>query len=112
MREENRDGEGECYQVNDKVNDKIKAVYSDRSKQLVSLKFLDADVKDDDHYTITLQGYHIANCIGNLGITYEALTELGEGKVMTTSAYQVLEEWLRVHPNIRETIDGRLVYIP
>ncbi len=108
MREENRDGEGECYQV----NDKIKAVYSDRSKQLVSLKLLDADVKDDDHYTITLQGYHIANCIGNLGITYEALTELGEGKVMTTSAYQVLEEWLRVHPNIRETIDGRLVYIP
>ena len=46
-----------------------------------------------------------------LGITFEELSKLAPAKVVTTSAYQVLEEWLRVHPNIRETIDGRLVFI-
>lgn len=104
---ENRDGEGEFYQV----NDKIKAVYSESKKELQSLKFEDNDVVDDDHYSITLQGYHIANCEKNIGITYDELTIISAAKVVTTSAYQVLEEWLRVHPNIREKIDGRLVFV-
>lgn len=107
MRIENRDGEGEFYQV----NDKIKATYSESKKDLISLKFQDKSVVDDKLYTITLQGYHIANAEANIGISYEDLTKLGSGTVVTTSAYQVLEEWLRVHPNIRETIDGRLVFI-
>ncbi len=107
MRIENRDGEGEFYQV----NDKIKARYSESKKELVSLYFEDKKVKDEKLYTITLQGYHIANSKANLGISYEDLTRLGNGTVVTTSAYQVLEEWLRVHPNIREVIDGRLVFI-
>lgn len=106
MRVENRDGEGEFYQV----NDKIKATYSESKKQLISLKFLDEDVEDMREYTITLQGYHVVNCAENIGITFEQLSKTAPAKVVSTSAYQVLEEWLRAHPNIRETIDGRLVF--
>lgn len=106
MRPENRDGEGEFYQV----NDKIEAVYSDSKKELLSLKFKSKKVKDKEHYTITLQGYHVVNCTANLGISLEELTTIKSVRVVTTSAYQVLEEWLRVHPNIKETIDGRLVF--
>ncbi len=106
MRPKNRDGEGEFYQV----NDKIEAIYSDSKKELLSLKFENKKVKDEEHYTITLQGYHVVNCTDNLGISLEELTSIGSVKVVTTSAYQVLEEWLRVHPNIKETIDGRLVF--
>ncbi len=107
LRIENRDGEGEFFQV----NDKIEAIYSDSRKELVSLKVNEILVDEDLQYTITLQGYHISNCQANLGISYEELTSLNTGKVVTTSAYQVLEEWLRVHPNIKETIDGRIIFV-
>lgn len=106
LRKENRNGEGEFFQVNDKVE----AIYSDSKEKLVSLKVNNALVEEDKHYTIILQGYHIANAESNLNISYEELTALKKGKVVTTSAYQVLEEWLRVHPNIRKTIDGRLIF--
>lgn len=106
LRKENRNGEGEFFQVNDKVE----AIYSDSKEKLVSLKVNNVLVEEDKHYTIILQGYHIANAESNLNISYEELTALKKGKIVTTSAYQVLEEWLRVHPNIRETIDGRLIF--
>lgn len=106
MRLENRDGEGECYQVNSKV----KAVYSDAGKKLVSLTIDKHPVIDEQKYTITLQGYHIANSEANLNMTNDELTEMGTGKVVTTSAYQVLEEWLRQRPNVNRDIEGRLVF--
>ena len=42
MRKENRNGEGECYQVNSRVQ----AVYDDKKSELVSLKISGKDVSD------------------------------------------------------------------
>ena len=106
MRIENRDGEGEFYQVNKNV----RAKYSNTEKKLKSLKIDNETVLDDQEYTITLQGYHISNSLKNLNITKKDLTKLGKEKVVTTSAYQVLEEWLRVHPNFNEKIEGRMEF--
>lgn len=106
MKIENRDGEGECFQVNDKV----KAVYCESKKVLETLFINDLPVNEDYFYTITLQSYHIANCDNNLGISLESLEEKDYAKVVTTSAFQVLEEWLRRNPNVKEKIEGRLVY--
>lgn len=106
MRLENRDGEGECFQVNNKIN----AVYSDSLNRLVSLTVEDMPVVDTQKYTIALQGYHIANSVGNLNISIEELIAMGPPKVVSTSIYQILEEWLRHHPNLSGEIEGRLVY--
>ena len=106
MRTDNRQGRGECFQVNDKV----KAVYSDKNEELISLTINNIPVSNIQNYTITLQGYHIANSEINLNITNKELTALGNAKVVTTSAFQVFEEWLRIHPNVSEKIEGRLVY--
>lgn len=106
MRKENRNGEGECYQV----NKRIEAVYSDSQAKLLSLKVDGVPVQDNQKYTITLQGYHFANSEGNLGITNDELLVMGKPKVVATSDYQALEEWLRSHPNIKTKIDGRLVF--
>ncbi len=106
MRLINRDGEGECYQVNSKV----KAIYSDSESKLLSLTIDGFSVADDHHYSITLQSYHVSNSEINLNITNDELTAIGYPKVVTTSAYGVLEEWLRHHPNITRKIEGRLVY--
>jgi 5'-nucleotidase/UDP-sugar diphosphatase len=107
MRKENRNGEGECYQVNKKV----KAVYNDTKKELVSLDFEEKPIGDDKKYKICMQGYHFNNSVDYLNITNEELLESGKSKVISTSAQQVLLEYLRNHQNIDSKIEGRLVYL-
>lgn len=106
LRAANRDGEGECFQVNSRV----KAIYSDTDQQLTSLTVDNIPVIDEQKYTITLQGYHIANSEANLNITNEELLALGTPRVISTSTYQVLEEWLRTNPNVSKKIEGRIVF--
>ena len=106
MRLENRDGEGECYQVNAKV----KAIYSDKDKHLVTLTIDNQPVSNTTFYTICLQNYHFGNSKNYLNISQEELNASGKTKVVTTSAQQVLEEYFRNHPNSNRTIEGRLVY--
>jgi 5'-nucleotidase len=106
MRIENRDGEGECYQINSKVH----AVYSDSARKLLSLDICGTPVNESQKYTITLQGYHYANSKAYLNISNDELIKAEPPKVITTSAYQILEEWLRTHPNETRKIEGRIVF--
>ncbi len=106
MRTENRDGEGECYQV----NNKIQATYSYSQKELVSLLIDGTEVDENKEYTLCLQGYHVNNCADYLNITLEELRRSGKSKVVSTSAQNVLEEYLRTHQNENRKLEGRLVY--
>ena len=106
MRKENRDGEGECYQVNAKV----RAVYSDKKKQLMSLAIGGQLVEDASNYSVCLQNYHFGNAKNYLDISPEDLNASGKTKVITTSAQQILEEYFRNHPNSSSEIEGRLTY--
>lgn len=107
MRTENRDGEGENYQVNKGVE----AVYSDTDHKLVSLKLDSNDINDEQNYTICMQGYHYNNCADYLCITPEELTILEPPKVISTSAQEVLQEYLRNNQNLVSKVEGRLRYI-
>lgn len=106
MRPENRNGEGECYQV----NEGIKAVYAEGEKKLVSLAVGGQPVENTRFYTLALQGYHASNSTAYLNITPEELNASGKTKVVSTSAQQVLEEFFRNHQNIDRKVEGRLVY--
>jgi 5'-nucleotidase / UDP-sugar diphosphatase len=107
MRSENRNSEGECYQVNEKVN----AVYSDKTKTLISLKIKSQPVDDKKLYSIALQGFHANSSQAYLNITNKDLLNNGPVKVVTTSAQQVLEEYFRTHQNLNGKIEGRLQYL-
>jgi 5'-nucleotidase len=107
MRPENRcSGEGECYQVNAAVRSR----YRDADQTLVSLEVRGEPVDDERSYTVGLQGYHVAKCGLYLGVTLAELEEAGPHKVVTTSAQQVLDEWLRAHPNVGRKVEGRMTY--
>lgn len=106
MRPENRNSEGECYQISRGV----KAVYLDEVRELESLTINGEPVRDDAHCTICLQGYHYTNSAENLGLTNEELTAIVESRVVTTSARDVLEEYLRSHQNLRSRTEGRLTF--
>ena len=106
MRPENRDGEGECYQVNAAV----RAVYDDGKRALESLTVLGRPVTGTEQYTLGLVGYHADNCTKNLNITPDELIAISGTKVAATSGNAVLEEYLRTHPNLSRETEGRLVY--
>ena len=107
MRPENRcSGEGECYQVNGAV----RARYRDADQSLVSLEINGSPVDDARPYTVGLQGYHSANSDAYFGVSLDDLAAAGPSKVVSTSAQQVLDEWLRAHQNIGRKVEGRLVY--
>lgn len=106
MRIENRDGEGECYQVNSKV----RAVYSDKLHKLESLMIDGAPVDKAKFYTLCMQGYHFNNCQEYLDISQDELMASGDSKVVSTSAQQVLEEWFKNNQNTSREVEGRLVY--
>lgn len=107
MRPENRNNEGECYQV----NQRIKAVYNDKTKTLESLTINGQPVDDFKLYTIGLQGYHANSSKAFLNISPEELREDGKSTVVSTSAAEVLEEYLRSHQNLDKKVEGRLNYI-
>jgi len=106
MRLDNRDGEGECYQV----NGALRAVYDDKASGLESISVNGEPAGDNRLYTVAIQGYHFNNSQDYLGITNEEFLESGKHKVITTSAQEVLEEFLRNNQNISSEIEGRLVY--
>ena len=107
MRPENRTDEGECFQVNKEVS----AVYDDRNKKLESLTINGKTVINKDPYTICIQGYHFVNAEANLSLSQEELLARGKNKVITTSAQQVIEEFLRNNQNAHSRVSGRLIYM-
>ncbi len=106
MRLENRDGEGENYQVNSNV----KAVYSDSKKELEQLSICGNEVAPDKFYSLCIQGFHFANSLKYLNISKEDLLASGQTKVISTSAQDVLEDFLRNNQNTFRELEGRLVY--
>lgn len=106
MRPENRDGEGECYQVNHGVQ----AVYCDADRRLESLQVHDEPVQEERHYTLCLSAYHEKNAAAFLGVSTDEMRAVGPSKVVSTSLRDVLEEYLRNHQNLNAHVEGRLVY--
>jgi len=107
MRIENRDREGECYQVNNNV----KAVYNEKEKRLISLAVNGKEVNDETSYSICLQGYHFNNSLKYLSLSEEDLKKSGKSKTVTTSAQEVFKEYLSSHHNLVQNVEGRLVYL-
>jgi len=106
MRIENRDGEGECYQVSSGVE----AIYDDNKKMLISLKINGDNVKDDQKYSVVFQGYHVNNALQYLSVGVDELSKADGLKVVSTSIQDVVEEYLRNNQNISEKIENRLVF--
>jgi len=106
MRAENRDGEGECYQINAGVA----AVYDEGAGRLESLTIGGKPVSDNCCFRICLQGYHVSQAAEYLGVNEERLRQGGPAKVVSTSAKAVLEEYVKNHQNQSAKVEGRLVY--
>ena len=107
LRKDNRNSEGECYQVNSNV----KVKYSDSEDNMLSFTIGGEEVSNTKFYTICLQGYHFKNSQDYLDISNEELLKSGKSKVVTTSAQEVLEEYLKNNQNALKKVEGRLTFV-
>jgi 5'-nucleotidase / UDP-sugar diphosphatase len=108
MRPENRNGEGECYQVNGTV----KATYSDSKRVLMELEINGHPVDPRKKYKICITGYHLKGSEAYLSLSEAALQEDGSFTVVSTSMSEVLQEWLHNNQNVYRKVEGRLTYLP
>lgn len=107
MRNENRNEEGECYQV----NFRIQATHDNKNDQLDSIFLNGQTLEDNDLLKVCLQGFHINNCDSYLGISLAELKASNQFKVVTTSAFELLKEYARNNQNHEGTEVGkRLCY--
>lgn len=104
---ENRDGEGECYQLNSNV----KIIYSDKKNKIIDIKIKNENLSNEKNYFIAMQGYHFNNSQRYLNIKKEELSEIEQPKIITTSACEVLEEYLKNHQNLNTKIENRINFI-
>jgi 5'-nucleotidase/UDP-sugar diphosphatase len=106
MRPQNRNGEGECYQVSRGVQ----ATYSESDQRLEWLTLNGEAVVAGRTYTICLPEYHFRNAKRFLDVSTEELSTLSMPRTVTTSIPETLEEYLRTHQGLSGAVEGRLVY--
>jgi 5'-nucleotidase len=106
MRRENRNGEGECYQVNGRA----RATYDDSQGMLTSLTIDGNEVSDEQRFSICLQSHHYKNSRSYLGVAPDELQAI-KFKMVATGSREVLEEWLRNNQNCGRYVEGRLTYL-
>lgn len=108
MRNENRSGEGECYQVSKGVE----AQFDTHSNKLYRVTFKGKSIDPESLYSVAFQGYHVSSCEKFLGLTFDELTQFAPVKVITASAQELLKEYLRAHQRLCPSVEGRLRYLP
>lgn len=81
-----------------------------RSTQTFRTLTLDGEVLYADRlYTVAMQKYHYNNLKAFLNITPEEAEENGKIRVLSTSARDVVEEYLMVNQHLNRRVEGRLV---
>jgi 5'-nucleotidase/UDP-sugar diphosphatase len=106
MRPQNRNGEGECYQVSRGVQ----ATYSEREQRLESLTLNGEPIAAERTYTVCLPEYHFRNAKRFLDVSTEELSALTVPRTVTTSIPDTLDEFLRTHQGLSGAVEGRMVY--
>ena len=74
---------------------------------------LDGELLHPDRlYSVAVQKYHYNNLKDFLNISLEEVEQNGKVRVLSTSARDVIEEYLTVNQHLSRTVEGRLVVEP
>ena len=104
MRDHMFTDETEFYQV----PKGLKLTYDFNTKEFTEFKMNGKEVKDEDKFRIGLQIFHYSNMEDFFGISLEETRANGEPKVLASSDYAILEEYLMLHSHLNRSVEGRL----
>ncbi|MBQ7796584.1 MAG: bifunctional metallophosphatase/5'-nucleotidase [Lachnospiraceae bacterium] len=106
FREEFFEGERiETYQI----SHGLRVVCSVSEKRVKEITFEGKEIDDEALFKIGLQGFHFKNMDQFFGVTEEEATENGPYKVLSTSAMDVLDEYLSRKEIVKCPMDERWV---
>ncbi len=107
LRDDSFNGTTEFYQFSEGLN----VVYSRKNKELIELGFNGSHVRDDSFYTMGLQNYHFLNVENFLGISMQELEKNQKPRVISTSAQDILTEYLSSHHRLNYEFNQRLTVL-
>ena len=90
----------------------LRMAWSRSEGQFRELTLDDEPLHPDRLYSVAVQKYHYNNLKDFLNISPEKVEQNGKVRVLSTSARDVIEEYLTVNQHLSRTVEGRLVVEP
>ena len=104
LRDDFLKNETEFYQVPKNV----KVQYDFNTKKILKLEVNNEEVSDDKTYTIALQNYHANNVESFFNLSNDEAFAFGDRKCVSTSCFDIIEEYLRTHQHLDRSIEERI----
>lgn len=83
--------------------------YSKERHEFVEFKFEGEPIDDNRLFTVGIEKYHLLNFEKFTSLSLEEVKKNGEPKLISTSSFQVVEEFLSNHQQLNNQVEGRLV---
>ncbi len=99
------DAHTEFYQL----SNGLRVEYDRTENKLLSLTFNGCEVKDEDTFTLGMQGFHLKNIGDFLNVPYDEIAENKRPTVIATNDVDVLDEYLSSHELIKLSGENRLI---
>ena len=96
--------ETEFYQV----SKTLKLTYDAQTKQFTEFTMYGKPVADDAKFRIGLQIFHYSNMEDFFGVSLEETRANEEPRVLASSDYAIVEEYLLLHNHLMSGVEGRL----
>lgn len=97
----------EFYQVSNNVS----IVYDYDAKEIQTFTINGVPVEDERVYHVAIQDWHYNNITKCFGIPEENIRNYGHNKVITTSDFDLLEEYFNCHAHLTARIDNRFTVL-
>ncbi len=107
FRDEAWTGHTEFYQF----SKGIKLIYSKSKKEFELAKLNGSDIKGDKIYKIGIQEFHFMNFSDFLGLEIEETYINGKPRVISTSDFDIINEYLSSHNVVDSAVQGRLTVV-
>lgn len=104
LRDEMFSDETEFYQV----SKALKLTYDAQTKQFTEFTMYGKPVADDAKFRIGLQIFHYSNMEDFFGVSLEETSANEEPRVLASSDYAIVEEYLLLHNHLMSRVEGRL----
>ncbi len=87
----------------------VEIEWSKSENRLIRFDFKGKPLEDEKLYSVGFQGYHYETMEENLGIPAEEIAKNRKPMVVSTSCFDVLEEYLGSHRKLGGRVSGRIV---
>ena len=104
LRDEMFSDETEFYQV----SKTLKLTYDAQTKQFTAFTMYGKPIADDTKFRIGLQIFHYSNMEDFFGVSLEETRANEEPRVLASSDYAIVEEYLLLHNHLMSRVEGRL----